>query len=169
MKALSLYQPWASLMVTRWPSGRFCKRFETRGWRTNYRGPIAICSAKYWSGDLASMIQNEPFVSALAPHWQDEPNGQKISLPFGCVLGVGRLVDCVPITTNNDRVRAILTSQQNANPAEAVAELAFGLYTPGRWAWLISDMRALRTTIPVNGKQWLWEWTAPDNLEDLLV
>ena len=40
MKAITVWQPWASLLV----SGR--KRYETRSWATTYRGPIAIHAAK---------------------------------------------------------------------------------------------------------------------------
>jgi hypothetical protein len=38
MKALTLIQPWASLVAIG------AKRVETRGWRTSYRGPLAIAS-----------------------------------------------------------------------------------------------------------------------------
>ena len=40
MKAITIWQPWASLLV----SGR--KRYETRSWATSYRGPIAIHAAR---------------------------------------------------------------------------------------------------------------------------
>ena len=40
MKALSLWQPWASLIAAG------VKRFETRHWETRHRGPIAIHAAK---------------------------------------------------------------------------------------------------------------------------
>ena len=36
MKALSLYQPWATAIALG------SKRIETRGWPTSYRGPLAI-------------------------------------------------------------------------------------------------------------------------------
>lgn len=39
MKALTIWQPWASLLAC---GG---KRFETRSWATSYRGPIAIHAA----------------------------------------------------------------------------------------------------------------------------
>ena len=39
MKALTIWQPWASLLV----SGQ--KKYETRSWATTYRGPIAIHAA----------------------------------------------------------------------------------------------------------------------------
>lgn len=37
MKAISIKQPWASLIA----EGR--KIYEIRSWKTNYRGPILIC------------------------------------------------------------------------------------------------------------------------------
>ena len=40
MKALSVKQPWASLIA----SGR--KTIETRVWRTDYRGELLICASK---------------------------------------------------------------------------------------------------------------------------
>ena len=41
MKAITIWQPYASLLV-----GQKFKRFETRGWATRYTGPIAIHAAK---------------------------------------------------------------------------------------------------------------------------
>lgn len=41
MNAISLWQPWASLVAAG------IKRIETRSWGTNFRGPIAIHAAKY--------------------------------------------------------------------------------------------------------------------------
>src|ERR1700694_3122793 len=40
MKALSLWQPWASLIAMG------LKEFETRHWATSYRGPLVIHAAK---------------------------------------------------------------------------------------------------------------------------
>lgn len=40
MKALTLWQPWASFIA------RGVKQYETRNWETNYRGPLAIHAAK---------------------------------------------------------------------------------------------------------------------------
>lgn len=39
MRALSVKQPWASLII----SGR--KTLEVRSWSTNYRGPIIVCAS----------------------------------------------------------------------------------------------------------------------------
>ena len=40
MKAISLHQPWASMIA----DGK--KTIETRGWFTHYRGDLLICSTK---------------------------------------------------------------------------------------------------------------------------
>ena len=40
MKAITLWDPWASAMALE------LKRNETRGWSTPYRGPLAIHAAK---------------------------------------------------------------------------------------------------------------------------
>lgn len=39
MKAITIWQPWASLIACG------AKKYETRGWPTKYRGPIAIHAA----------------------------------------------------------------------------------------------------------------------------
>lgn len=45
MKALSIKQPWASLIAKGW------KRIELRSWRTHYRGQLVICSgSRAWKG-----------------------------------------------------------------------------------------------------------------------
>ena len=46
MKALSLRQPWASLIADE------RKTIETRTWRTRYRGPLAIHASARPYGDL---------------------------------------------------------------------------------------------------------------------
>jgi len=40
MKAISLHEPYASLIMVK------AKTIETRGWRTHYRGPLLICASK---------------------------------------------------------------------------------------------------------------------------
>ena len=40
IKAVSLLQPWASLIAAG------AKKFETRSWSTTYRGPLLICASR---------------------------------------------------------------------------------------------------------------------------
>lgn len=136
MKTLSLSQPWASLVA----SG--AKRIETRSWRTDYRGPLAIHAAKgfpVWAKDAC--IQ-EPFASALAR----AGTGALSELPLGSVLAVVRLVDCQRITA--DRL-----------PAEP--ERSFGDYTPGRLAWILHGVDRFPAPVPAKGALGVWEWQTP--------
>ncbi len=58
MKAISLLQPWATLVAIG------AKRIETRSWATNYRGPLAIHASK--SPKMVNKLTwDEPFYSAL--------------------------------------------------------------------------------------------------------
>ena len=74
MKALTIWQPWASLLA----SGR--KKYETRSWATSYRGPIAIHAAK------------RPVRQTI-----DAP-GELDHLPTGAVVGTALLTRCNLIT-----------------------------------------------------------------------
>lgn len=90
MKALTLTQPWASLVAVG------AKRIETRGWNTHYRGPLAIhSSAKYpgWAKDYAKL---PAFAEALG----EEP------LPLGCVIAV---CDLVGTFSTNGKIDVPLT------------------------------------------------------------
>lgn len=122
VKILTLWDPWASFMA------RGFKRWETRPWRTPYRGLIAIHAAKttehVWeaktllagAGVLESMFDPDPF-----PMGDDD-------WPFGKIVAVGRLADCVPTTA----------------AAPDRRERALGNYSEGRWAWIFSEIRRTR-------------------------
>lgn len=114
MKALSLWQPWASLVALG------IKRFETRGWSTPHRGPLAIHAAR----KLAIPVERDSsFDAALAL----VPPGY--DWPLGGVVGVANLVDCVPTSTARASLSAI--------------EIACGDYGPRRFAWKLEGARVV--------------------------
>src|SRR5690349_22770127 len=86
MKAISLWQPWASLVSIG------AKKIETRSWATAYRGPLAIHAAKKWTGELYRPCLEEPFQSALIRHFETPEH-----LPLGCIVAQCRLVECMRI------------------------------------------------------------------------
>ena len=60
MTCLSLWQPWASLLV----HGK--KRVETGGWDMKHRGPLLIHATLRWkAGDWEKWSDSPPFRSAL--------------------------------------------------------------------------------------------------------
>lgn len=80
IKALCLYQFWASLMALG------AKRFETRSWGTKYRGLVVICASKTLEFDP----HDARMLKALRESGIDNP----YKLPLGMALAVGELVGC---------------------------------------------------------------------------
>ena len=64
IKAITIYQPWASLKACG------AKKFETRGWATNYRGPIAIHAAKQYFGPFACELPNGIALAVAKELWR---------------------------------------------------------------------------------------------------
>jgi len=85
LKAITLWQPWASLMAFG------DKKIETRSWHTRYRGPLAIHAAK-----KIVPYTNIEILSAIESHGL---NCRK--LPTGAVLAICELVDCKKIGIHN--------------------------------------------------------------------
>lgn len=78
MKALSIKQPWAWLIVNGY------KDIENRAWKTNYRGPILVHASK--------SIDLEAF-HLFSTDYEDMPKLH--NLPVGGIVGETTIVDCV--------------------------------------------------------------------------
>ncbi|HLI72169.1 MAG TPA: ASCH domain-containing protein [Ktedonobacteraceae bacterium] len=145
MKALSLIQPWATLVAIG------AKRIETRSWTTNYRGPLAIHASRRLSPAEARLCCTVPFHAALTAggyRFDSASRQNPFRLPLGMVVAVANLVEVQQITVSNI-------------PGEP--ERSFGDYTPGRYAWLLSEIVCLPEPISSRGLPGLWEWTPPAN------
>ena len=151
MKALSLWQPWASAIALG------AKRIETRDWATAYRGPLAIHAAKRCvKGELAEMGADPTWRGAL-----DRPgnDGPLTDLPFGAIVAVCRLVDCL---RTDDIDREMLLEDRHPAWGGAGGELYdwsewdMGNFGPHRFGWVLEDMRAVGP-IPWRGAQGLFE------------
>jgi hypothetical protein len=166
MKVLTLTQPWATLIAIG------AKRIETRSWETLYRGPLAIhAAAGYGKGGAKAhkaLCATEPFCSVLnaacKAHYDalDTSGGvlraMAVSpfMPMGMIVATCNLVDCVstalwaPVTHG--------TETWQVPPGNMSREYSFGDYSPGRYAWLLSDVRALPEPIPAKGALGLWNY-----------
>ena len=76
MKALTIKQPWATLII------QGDKRFEFRSWQTKYRGDLLIHAGK----DI-----DKEAMKRLAKYLPEE-------LPYGKILGKVKLVDCIKMS-----------------------------------------------------------------------
>lgn len=144
MKAISLWQPWASLIATG------AKRYETRSWATKFRGPLLICAAKkgLTENALRDMLQRTEFREALASAIGYQPKTvwpplQPKHLPFGKAVAIVDLVDCIRTEE--------LTEEQIG------ADKPFGDFSPGRFAWKLENVRAFKEPFQVSGAQCLFE------------
>ena len=83
MKAISFWQPWASLMA------EGAKKIETRKWRTHYRGDIVICAAKRENKkELNNMLNKKEFIKGLGPLVGVPLDSEIISPPISIICEI---------------------------------------------------------------------------------
>ena len=79
MKALTIKEPWATLIIEGY------KEYEFRSWKTNYRGKILIHAGKSLEKDQAKKFK-------------------EYNLEYSCgeIIGEAELVDCIKVTDEFD-------------------------------------------------------------------
>lgn len=139
MKAITIHQPWASLIAHGY------KRYETRSWKTNYRGPIAIhASKRFIKIDLPVERGSHQYYLT-----------QGVNTHMGSVIAIADLVDCWKVLDKN-LIEAQPPSEKRVRFLDA-REIPFGDFTPGRYAWELANIRRIEP-IPAKGQQGLWNW-----------
>ena len=157
MKALTLTQPWATLVAIG------AKKYETRSWGTAYRGPIAIHSAKNFPKKCRSLCIQQPFQSTL-------DNRDPMDLPLGFIIAVAEVHDCIKMTSELPKLlgkQVRLTYFDGYSMSDKHIdrmEFCFGDFSIGRVAWELSNVQQLAKPIPCKGALGLW--TVP---EDVLI
>ena len=153
MKALTLWQPWASLVASGF------KSVETRCWATKYRGELAIHSAaKLPPKWLGASRHNPAFRDALADILNcrrdcDERSGLHVdaavkSLPYGKVL-------CIVKLEAIEETGTMFTEELGEY------ERLFGNYELGRYAWFLKMVQKFDEPIAAKGNRMLWNWDRP--------
>lgn len=153
-KAISLTQPWASLIMLNQ------KRMETRDWTTKHRGWLAIHAANGFPIDAQRICMERPFIkvlldAGLVDGYDKSRTLDKIrhTMPLGMVLGFVYLADCVPVDD------PIVVRRLNDNPYDAY----FGNYAPGRKIMIFRYApRPLPNPIQARGALGIWNWTVPE-------
>lgn len=136
MKAISLWQPWASLWLTD------AKIHETRHWPTSHRGLLLVHAAKRKIDDLSGDRLDEICGGIWGHHWG-------LELPRGALIGIVRLVGC-------DRTEDMPIGHQSTEDYEC------GDFSPGRYAWLRASPQVFAEPIPYRGQQSFFE--VPDSI-----
>jgi hypothetical protein len=127
MKALSVKQPWASLVSLG------LKPPEIRSRKTNYRGPLMICSSQRPDTSLIAIL-----AASKALMERDIPRD---NYPLGQALSIVDLIDCRPMTKEDESD-------------------AWVPYQDGLWAWIMSEPKLLKP-FPVKGRLGVWKYSGP--------
>ena len=151
MKCLTVTQPWASLIAIG------AKRIESRSWSTSYRGPLAIHAAKGFPRWAKETCWRDPFDEILRTKFGDGTSWAQILptiLPVGKVIAIARLTNVLPAEVVDNVGNVFDTCLDPLSEQEK----AFGDYTPGRFAWILEDVKALEKPVLAKGALGLWNW-----------
>jgi len=138
MKAITIKQPWATLIALRE------KQFETRSWQTKHRGAIAIHAGK--SIDKTACVS---FSDVLKKHGIKSTS----ELPTGVIIATANLVDCHKVISNNDN-----TAKMHSGLIIRGNEYDLGNYEEGRYAWELDNVKMIPKPLSAKGQLSLWEW-----------
>lgn len=121
MKALSIMQPWAWLIV----NGH--KAIENRSWRCHYRGPILIHAGKKVDSWARADLWHHRHPVTCAPLVLDYPQ----TFERGGIVGEAEIVDCVERSEDPWFVGRFGIVLRNARPLPfRPCKGALGFFTP---------------------------------------
>ncbi len=141
MKALSLWQPYASLIALG------AKTIETRSWATSYRGPLVILAAKKWNADIAGDCHRCGNVLRANCFEIPSDRNRRIGLlpwesTLGHIVACCELADCRPMQWA---------------PRHKPLDAEFGTFGPGRFGWDLRNVVPVLPPIPYQGRQGLFD------------
>lgn len=183
VKAISLWQPWASLIAC------CAKPYETRSWappRDLIGQTIAIHAAKKIDRGAASIAEDLMYgqwdnhgglAEKLEASWGDDAPDEIMGtfghavMPVGCVVCTARLDAAFQIGEAAEGTTAPAASVVKRITSRQMPECFtvryddFGDYAPGRWAWLLRDVTPLKPPPRAVGRQGFFElpqgWMVP--------
>jgi len=129
MKVLSLLQPWASLVKEE------VKHIETRSWKTKYRGEL------YIHASMRKVTKKDDRVNTLVDLLEDK------EFTYGHIIAKCNLVDCI-----------YMDDEYVANIEEDKIESICGIYSLGRYAWILENIEMLETPIQAKGQLSIWNY-----------
>lgn len=151
MKAITIWQPWASLIIAG------AKPYEFRGWpahrafqglrigihagaRKVKRDEIADLITRLRSREAWSTALHKDVALPLLDRWLTSP----AALPLGSMLGTAIL---------GTPVNAMAIVHEFGGPANDSDRDEHA-----NWAWPLNDVERLEPIVPAKGEQGFWEW-----------
>lgn len=124
MKALTIKEPWATLIIDKY------KKYEFRGWKTNYRGKILIHAGKSIEKDMLKRFKD-----------------YNLNCSFGEIIGEAELTEC------------ILVDEKFNQELRNIDEVVYGRSNHvEKYALHLENVRKYKKKIPINGKLGLWNY-----------
>ena len=177
MKAITLHQPWASLVAigvktildTSWPAPK-----GLIGQRLLIHASVKVPLTKD-VGDW-SVFYSEPHgVKVMREYGKlSYRDGRLSCLPLGAIVASATLTDCVPMVDTNDRKglsptllicpSGLYRSDRDSSQPDydRTDQLPYGDFAPGRWAWLLDDVKPTTERCPAC---WGTGWNRPVYLD----
>ena len=167
IRVLTLYQPWATLLVYG------IKKNETRPSTTNHtleKGIYLIHAAKKWTKEQNDICLTEPFKSklenlgypvSLESHYASINGLNGVVFPLGQIIGSFEVKECLRVKELH-KEKAILSNWNNVYEPE----LSFGNYSIGRSIWIGQNHKILKNPIPYKGGQGYYQ-KFKGNIEEL--
>lgn len=183
MKAISLWQPWASLIACG------TKPYETRDWappRDLIGQTIAIHAAKKVDAEAKLLAQDIVYgqhpdgrfeladkLNASFSKARDDVLGifGQAVLPVGCIVAIAKLDAAFQLGERAEGTAVEAASVVRRITSRPMPECFtvkiddFGNYAPGRWAWLLKDVRPINPPVPMKGAQGFFDlpqgWMVP--------
>lgn len=153
MKAITLHQPWASLIA------RGIKHIETRSWeppRSLYGQRIAIHAGK------SPVKRTDPMFNDLVAEKLDlcssmhsSTTSLRKACPLGAVLCTAVLEDAWPVDRReyNDALELCAISPAG----DSIPIDPWGDFSVGRWLWFLGDVQQLQVPFKCSGRQRFFE------------
>lgn len=177
MHAISLWQPWASLIAVE------AKPYETRDWPPPawlVGKRIAIHAAKHVDADAVTLAmecclgeRGPDLVDKLRPHTYRRGNESLgkfgvARLPVGCVVATAVLDAAFlcgePAEGTRFPAATVIRRMESRPypPCFTVRYDDYGNYAPGRWAWSLTDIRQITPPAPAIGRQKVFSLDLPE-------
>jgi hypothetical protein len=144
MKAITLWQPWASLIADK------RKPVETRPRPWHYRGIIAIHAGKHVDREACVRFGYNPD-----------------TITRGCVVCLVFKDACVQFPDT----RLFVTEWEQTHLRHIVPD-EYGNYADGRYGYTLYNPQKFNPPVPAKGSQGIWEWEGVIGIEkrgDLLI
>ena len=162
MIAITLWQPHATLIA--WGLKPYETRDFTPRWKGRpYRGEIAIHAGTNTT-DLESLTARTRQLKALG-QWPPTEDGflKTFHMAVNLYLDHHKIDDFrysdfpLGAVVATARLHAVYDAAQ-LHPKLKWPDCDFGDFGQGRYAWALTDVKALKEPVPVRGQKGLWEW-----------